>query len=570
MSNNLILSMGKPDKQFPKRHIVLTAPIGLGLEIYMVIFDEVLNKKFRPVREILRKKEQVRYRFPTKYLDKLRLTFPYADIAPSLDARIAREARQRYETGRTPSVLVPGLGTKLFGHQKLFIQWWLDLEIKRAFLTDEMGLGKTLMSLGVIVKMGYEHTIAIVPNSAKWAAWAADTKKFTKLSFEVIDSEDKKEERVRKILSHPQLTIINYESAWRIPELKDMHYDFKIGDEFHRIKNPEARQTQGFFDIDADDVLLLSGTPILNGRIEELWSGLHELYPGKFPNFRLFQVAHCIYGGSGKVVAYSNLSKLRDEVDQYELRRRREEVIRDIPAKLPTRRKTIKLSPEARRLYTKIENELKLELQGGHDRRISDIRAKITRLKQACFSPELYGGNPTSTKIDDLKEMIAEITHNGHKALVGSQWARATRIIQRELAQYNPAYIDGSVASKVRSAEVDKFQNDDDCMVFIGSIMACREAITLTAATYVIFTDKGWVPAYHEQFVSRTEQRIGQKHSVNVIELFAEDTIEGPIEDLLQAKQNANLAWTDRKSGQVQKPKLSVIDIRELLTKQAH
>jgi SNF2 family DNA or RNA helicase len=82
---------------------------------------------------------------------------------------------------------------------------------------------------------------------------------------------------------------------------------------------------------------------------------------------------------------------------------------------------------------------------------------------------------------------------------------------------------------------VAKFQEDDSCRLFIGCAPACREGLTLTAATHVVFLDCEWSPAYVEQAFSRAH-RIGQKDAVTVYYLVCEETIDEYVQDVLERK----------------------------------
>jgi SNF2 family DNA or RNA helicase len=178
----------------------------------------------------------------------------------------------------------------------------------------------------------------------------------------------------------------------------------------------------------------------------------------------------------------------------------------------------------------------------------------ITRLKQACFSPELFGGTPTSAKIEELKEIVEQLVANGEKAIIFTQWKAAARIIQRELAEYESAYVDGTVSLAKREPQYKRFNEDDNCKLYIGTIDANREGINLGAATYVIFTDKGWVPGNNEQAIGRSAAGglrgvAANVEHVHIIELMAHDTFEERIEAVLTRKQNLSNRLVERDAG---------------------
>lgn len=336
----------------------------------------------------------------------------------------------------------------------------------------------------------------------------------------------------------------------------------------HRAKNPSAKLTQAIHQIQAPVKLAASGTPILNGRLEELWSPLHWLYPDKFPGDMnttqpdwLFRRRYCIIR-DGEIVAYRRIPELRRKLHSVSIRRTKAEVLPDLPEMIHSVR-DVELTKEQRKLYKSIRDDMKLWMDDGTSKKIVDVLAEITRLKQACFSPELYGGSKVSGKLEELKDIVEELTSEGHKAIVFSQWAKACRIIERELSDYSMAYVDGSVKGSKREKQIRTFQEDQACQLYIGTIGANREGITLTEASYVIFTDLMWTPAYNSQAAARAH-RIGQKKLVHVLELRAKNTIEEHINEVLEDKQMMNDLMTER-SVVPRQTKKAIEKIQEIL-----
>ena len=60
--------------------------------------------------------------------------------------------------------------------------------------------------------------------------------------------------------------------------------------------------------------------------------------------------------------------------------------------------------------------------------------------------------------------------------------------------------------------------------------------LNLQFTNYVFLFDRWWNPAVEDQAINRAH-RLGQKHPVTVTRFLSEDTIEGRIADVLEAKR---------------------------------
>ena len=96
------------------------------------------------------------------------------------------------------------------------------------------------------------------------------------------------------------------------------------------------------------------------------------------------------------------------------------------------------------------------------------------------------------------------------------------------------AYLDGS--SQDRSAQVDRFQKDPSCRIFLISLKAGGYGLNLTAADNVILADPWWNPAVESQAIDRAH-RIGQQKVVNAYRLVIRGTVEERILKLQAQKR---------------------------------
>lgn len=121
---------------------------------------------------------------------------------------------------------------------------------------------------------------------------------------------------------------------------------------------------------------------------------------------------------------------------------------------------------------------------------ISQLLSLQLRLRQAGSCTSILTDQPIrSTKIDRAIELTDEIVANGDKVIIFSVFKEPIRVLQQELARYNPVTGTGDLDDETFSNNVDRFQEDPTCKVFLGTIQKAGTGITLTAASYVIFVD---------------------------------------------------------------------------------
>lgn len=321
-------------------------------------------------------------------------------------------------------------------------------------------------------------------------------------------------------------------------------------DEIHKVKNPNSRQGQAIHRLKSKYKVALTGTPIMNNPLDLYnilkWLDVEQHSFYQFKNF------YCIHGGYGgyEILGYKNLAHLQNKLDSIMLRRRKEEVL-DLPPKI-RQTEYVEISGSQKKLYDLIRDEI---INNIEEIKLSpNPLAVLTRLRQVTSYPQILSNSvKENAKMERLEELVEEITQNGHKAIIFSNWAEVTKAVKERLKKYNPAYIDGQV--KDRMSQVTKFQEDESCKVIIGTIGAMGTGLTLNAASFVIFIDKPWSPADVEQAEDRAH-RIGTKGTVNVITLCAKDTVDERIEEILSGKQDIVEALVERKSDKLRKLQL--------------
>jgi SNF2 family DNA or RNA helicase len=168
-----------------------------------------------------------------------------------------------------------------------------------------------------------------------------------------------------------------------------------------------------------------------------------------------------------------------------------------------------------------------------------NILAQLMRLRRAACDPRLASPEfgITGAKVQAFAELAFELTANGHKTLVFSQFVDFLQILRAPLdtAGIRYQYLDGSTPAAERSRRIAAFQAGEG-ELFLISLKAGGFGLNLTAADYVVITDPWWNPAAEDQAMGRAH-RIGQLRPVTVYRLVTKGTVEERIVDLHHDKR---------------------------------
>jgi superfamily II DNA or RNA helicase len=430
----------------------------------------------------------------------------------------------------------------------------------RAILADDMGLGKTIQGIGVAQLLAKDTNISrvlvICPASLK-SQWRLEIERATDRSCRLVLGSA--EERARQYGDPSFFTICNYEQVLRDYQLiEKTSWDLIILDEAQRIKNWEAKTSRIIKSLRSPFALVLTGTPMEN-RLEELFTVVgfideHLLGPA----FRFFN-RYRITDERGKVLGYKNLDELRERLQPILLRRRRRDVLTQLPARTT---EILRIAPTDEQLN--VHNEYR--------RQISFILKKryltemdILRLQKALLMCRMAANSTFlvdkqspgySSKLVELENLIEQLfAEEDRKAILFSEWTTMLNLIEPMLKSRGLDYVrlDGSVPQKQRQLLVHQFQKDPRCRLFL-STNAGSTGLNLQAANTILNIDLPWNPAILEQRIARAH-RMGQKRPVQVYLLVTEQTLEESLLQTLAAKHELACAVLDPDS------QLSAVDL---------
>lgn len=389
-----------------------------------------------------------------------------------------------------------------------------------ACLWDEPGLGKSFQSLAAAVKLGAKDVNIICPASVRMV-WRAECEKLG-LDGRIVTE--------KKYVGNG-IQIFSYEAASGklFEDIYSHKGDMLIVDEGHylkgfnsrNVKNPKTGRIEkhpplrvekifgrqcdrrGSLSEKVTSVWSLTGTPMPNNP-SELWPTIHALFPdaimkkdGTPMGYWDFVYKYCVTVDNGfgtQITGGKNLNDLRDRLRGRILRRKKADVLKDLP--------------EIRYYMLPVEGNLR-----GIDVEQSEVITECLRNPEPMEHLRKIAGHVASlrriTGMAKVESVIKWVEESGFKKVV--LFAYHTDVINGLRKLEGSVYIDGSCTQAQREKAVRDFQ-EGDAKVFIGQINAAGTGITLTAANVLMFVETSWVPAENKQAADRIH-RIGQKDS---------------------------------------------------------
>lgn len=375
--------------------------------------------------------------------------------------------------------------------------------VKRGLLADEMGLGKSAQAITAANQLlyGVPGQVNVICPASLVENWKREIDRFA-----------------------PNRTwhssIVSYDRAAR-GQIDPESCDVLILDEAHYLKNPKAKRTKAIFGDKCDGagglvsraahVFCLTGTPTPNNP-SELWPMLRAVMPdsirrdtGKPFAFWPFIERYCVTRDTGfgiTIVRGKNLPELKERISPFILRRKKDEVLKDLP---PIRFDTLALEgkmpafgPEAIEMQAQLWEAFQNDGVKGL-KAIAPHVAQLRRVTGLAKAPAAADWIADFLEGSDRKLVV--FAH--HRDVIGS--------LTTALDGHSFVTLTGDDSSEERQEAVDAFQNGD-ARVFIGQIQAAGTGLTLTASSDVLFVESSWTPSDNQQAAMRVH-RIGQRNA---------------------------------------------------------
>lgn len=421
---------------------------------------------------------------------------------------------------------------KLFRHQEIALSYLRSNNFFALFM--EMGSGKTIVALSRILDLArsgkIETALVVAPLSAL-GSWERDIERFEELDREILRS---------------VITLVNYDRVWRGEEKSPYYkkYGCIVLDEAHNIKNRTSQRSKFLLKIatKSDYRYILTGSPISNGQLENIWSlycfldpyiergrvysrifkeYLEENASGEYRgSYQEFQDRYCILNMYHKPTSYINVKELQKIINEHSYRVKKSECL-DLPDKLPDEVINVELKEKA--LYKRMVVEsalLEYEILA------ENPLVRNIKLRQLCGGfiqneDELI--EVKSEKLEILKELI-ESFEDDKKLVIFAEFKYSIRKISELLQKMKIRFVtlDGEQKDKTIWR---KFQADAKIKVIVCQYQTANAGIDLFASDTIIYYE----PTLRSQILEQSRDRIhrtGQVNKCSYIHLITKGTIE--------------------------------------------
>lgn len=488
---------------------------------------------------------------------------------------------------------------------------------RRVLLAYEQGTGKTVLAIAAIEALmesgEITRPVLVIALSSLKYQWASEIEKFSDSQALVIDGTPKKRaeqyERMRDWMnSGVDYVICNYEQIvndW--DEFASMRFGAVIADEATSLKGFRSKRSKAAKRLATDIPVrfALTGTPIENGKPEELFSIMQFVDPEVLGKFDLFDKAFIVRNKFGWVERYRNLPTLFNTMSEVMVRKRQNDPdVRDyMPELRRSRPFLVDLDATTKRLYEKIRADLLAsldeasELMGasGFDLNAhygmapnpndpmgaikGQIMAQITALRMCCGNAGLIShsaaqfresftqdsltvkGSAYAADLDErglltnlpqtpvkAKKVLAYIkdfleVDPAHKVVVFTTFLGTVDLLTEMLGPVAVAYT-GKMNAKTKEAARQSFKTDPAVRVLVSSD-AGGYGVDLPEGNLLINYDLPWKAGTASQRDSRIIRASSEWEHVQIVNFLIANSIEVRQYEMLQQKHKVAEAVVD-------------------------
>jgi SNF2 family DNA or RNA helicase len=464
----------------------------------------------------------------------------------------------------------------------------------------DLGLGKTVLTIAAIERLMDERKITepglvICLSSLKYQ-WAASIKKFTNGSNPVV-IDGTKDQRARQYdramkwqTTGIDYIIMNYEQVvndWDI--VSKLPRGFVVLDEATAIKSFKSQRSKAVKRLsNAPYRFALTGTPVENGKPEELFSIMQFVDSSVLGRFDKFDANFIVRNPWGGVDRYRNLSQLHTYLKEACVRKAQKDpdVAPFLPETIHKDPLFVNLDRRSAKLYQRITNDLIQDLNnaqtlfgnsfnllahygfqqnwgGPADELRGHLMSKISCLKMLTCAPELLrisakkfaDGNGEGSAYADLlnqEGLLENLPHTkldvtvnyindfldqneNNKLVVFCSYVDMVQLLIDKIGAARCVPYTGQLDAKTKEKHKDALNNDPNIRVLVSSD-AGGYGVDLPAANMLINYDLPWSSGLATQRNGRIRRASSEWKTIVIQDILVNNSIEVRQFEALQQK----------------------------------
>jgi SWI/SNF-related matrix-associated actin-dependent regulator 1 of chromatin subfamily A len=449
-------------------------------------------------------------------------------------------------------------------------------------LLDEMGCGKSFQiatSVAILLKNKIVDRCLIVAPKSLVKTWENEISLATQFSYTVIAGTPLQRSRLLK--NETPIFIIHYEGMSLEKEVLAQWMQgansIVVFDESQRIKNLHTQTTLSakYVRNFAKRCIIATGTPIAN-RPLDLFAQYYVMDNGATfgSRFSVFKNTFCyidhieITQGRKKIkvekfIGVRNGEELKKRVLSTSLRRLKNDVL-DLPP-IVYKDYSIELKSDQKTIYAKVRDSVRNEIENMSSEeyllQATNIVVRLLRLSQIASNPKLIDAKYTGSnaKLTELGEILTDIFSDKNKKIIlWSHFVTNVKYLQEIYSkQWGAVAHTGEMSLIERNQNVEEFQNNPHCRLFIATPQSAKEGLTLLPkdkkmmADTMIYMDLNFDSGSYLQSQARFH-RIGQSSDkCLIIHLIGQNTVDEYIKKVLHEKMMTASKILDHTNSQI-------------------
>ena len=473
-------------------------------------------------------------------------------------------------------------------------------ERSKMLVAYDLGLGKTVLTIAALERLMDERKITepglIICLSSLKYQWAASIKKFTNGSNPIVidgTQEQRKRQYERALkwkTTNIDYVIMNYEQV-----VNDWNYvsklprGFVVLDEATAIKSFTSKRSKAVKKLaDAPYRFALTGTPVENGKPEELFSIMQFVDNQVLGRFDKFDANFIVRNDWGGVERYRNLPQLHERLKEACVRKAQKDpdVAPFLPATIHKDPLLVNLDRKSAKLYQRIVTDLLQDLDnaqtlfgnsfnllahygfesswgGPADELRGQLMSKITCLKMLACAPELLKisakkfesnsgtgsayadllnqegllDNLPHTKLDITVSYINDFLNQDekNKLVVFCSYVDMVDLLIEKIGRDRCVSYTGQLDAKTKEKHKDALNNDPTIRVLVSSD-AGGYGVDLPAANMLINYDLPWSSGLATQRNGRIRRASSEWKTIVIQDILVNNSIEVRQYEALQQK----------------------------------